>query len=336
MRSDWGGVRVTQLEPLVSVIIPVYETEDFLGRCVNSVRGQSYSHLEILLVDDGSPDRCPGMCDAFALEDSRITVIHQKNAGQGVARNNALDVCTGDYIMFVDSDDYIEHDMVRGMVDAAREHDVDLVQCGWKEVSGVAGFRRGSDKPVIQLDRIELMRAYLLGRTINVAPWAKLFRRHLFELTRFPMLRAREDEYIMHEVIGSASSGIQIPDAYYVYIRREGSTEFSREFNRDKMTSVDSADRLTEYVQVNFPSLADFARIRRARVLMALMREIHMTRSTHTHEEELTQLRRRLRDEIHSLPDSVTPLRRLRLRSAVRNGPVFRLECLLFRLMRVR
>ena len=102
--------------PLISVIVPVYKVEQFIHRCVDSILNQTYTNLEIILVDDGSPDRCGEICDEYAEKDSRIRVIHQKNGGPSAARNAGLDICTGEYIAFVDSDDYIEPDMLQQLL----------------------------------------------------------------------------------------------------------------------------------------------------------------------------------------------------------------------------
>ena len=114
---------------LVSVIIPIYGVEQYLDRCVRSVVNQSYAHLEIILVDDGSTDRCPAMCDAWANKDSRIQVIHKPNGGLSSARNAGLDMATGEFIAFVDSDDYVEPDYIATMIDAAQKNHADLVMC---------------------------------------------------------------------------------------------------------------------------------------------------------------------------------------------------------------
>ncbi len=115
--------------PLISVIVPVYRTEKFLNRCVDSILAQTYQELEILLIDDGSPDRCAEICDAYAQKDPRIKVLHKTNAGVSAARNSGLDLATGDYITFVDSDDYVEPDMYRAMMDVARQYNCDVVMC---------------------------------------------------------------------------------------------------------------------------------------------------------------------------------------------------------------
>lgn len=114
---------------MISVIVPVYKAEEFLDRCVSSILNQTYKDLELILVDDGSPDGCPEMCDRYALADPRVKVIHKKNGGVSTARNAGLDAATGDYIAFVDSDDWIEPEMYQKMMEAAMAHDCDVVMC---------------------------------------------------------------------------------------------------------------------------------------------------------------------------------------------------------------
>lgn len=113
----------------ITVIVPVYKSEQFLRKCVDSILNQTYTNLEVILIDDGSPDGCPAVCDLIAVKDSRVHVIHQKNAGVSAARNAGLRVATGDYFTFVDSDDYIEKEMYSAMMEIAQKHDCDVVMC---------------------------------------------------------------------------------------------------------------------------------------------------------------------------------------------------------------
>lgn len=115
--------------PKVSIIIPVYKTEKYIHRCVDSVLAQTLSDIEVILVDDGSPDKCPEICNAYKEKDSRIKVIHQKNSGVSAARNAGLDVASGEYITFVDCDDYIEPDMYASMISTAEKYGCDVVMC---------------------------------------------------------------------------------------------------------------------------------------------------------------------------------------------------------------
>ena len=119
---------------LVTVVIPIYNVEQYLDRCIDSVVNQTYKNLEIILVDDGSPDNCPAMCDAWAQKDSRIKVVHKENGGLGYARNSGMEVATGKYIFFFDSDDSIELTLVEKCVNAAKEHNSELVIFGRNNV----------------------------------------------------------------------------------------------------------------------------------------------------------------------------------------------------------
>ena len=118
------------MQPTISVIIPVYNVEQYLDRCVASVVKQTYKNLEIILVDDGSPDNCPAICDKWATKDNRIIVIHKENEGVSLARNSALDIAKGDYVCFVDSDDYVEKDFVSDLLDGITKNDADISICG--------------------------------------------------------------------------------------------------------------------------------------------------------------------------------------------------------------
>ena len=114
---------------LISVIVPIYNVEKYLDRCVDSIINQTYKNLEIILVDDGSPDNCLAICDSWAEKDRRIKVIHKENGGVSSARNSALDIASGDYIGFVDSDDWIEPDMYEILIKNAKKYDADISRC---------------------------------------------------------------------------------------------------------------------------------------------------------------------------------------------------------------
>ena len=129
------------MSQLISIIVPVYKTEKYLDKCVESIVSQTYTNLEIILVDDGSPDNCPKMCDEWAEKDNRIKVIHKVNDGLANARNSGIEMCTGDYVMFVDSDDYIELDMAEFLLDLILKNNSDISRCGL-----VLSFENGNTK----------------------------------------------------------------------------------------------------------------------------------------------------------------------------------------------
>lgn len=124
-------------QPKISIIVPVYKVEPYLRKCLDSIIAQTYTNLEIILVNDGSPDNCGAICDEYAAKDTRIIVIHKENGGVSSARNMGLDVATGEYIGYVDSDDWIEPDMYEYLLGLAKTHDADVAQCGfWLEEDG--------------------------------------------------------------------------------------------------------------------------------------------------------------------------------------------------------
>lgn len=158
-------------EGLVSIVLPIYGVEKYLDRCINSVVNQTYPNLEIILVDDGSPDNCPYMCDAWAKKDCRIQVIHKENAGQGMARNTGIEHAHGEYICFVDSDDYIALDTVEKCIVAAKKNDADVVLFGFNRVSSSGEI---SESIVPKLEKLhyqgEEIREFFLPALVGMDP----------------------------------------------------------------------------------------------------------------------------------------------------------------------
>ncbi len=185
---------------LVSVIIPVYKVEQYLERCVRSVTSQTYDNLEILLIDDGSPDRCGEMCDSFAAEDRRIRVIHQKNGGLSAARNTGIDASSGQWLFFIDSDDFIHRDCIGKLLAAAETSGADIASCGFEKTEDdtIRGDVRFPATEVISRD--EAMRRLFLEEDTSFA-WGKIYRRELFQGIRFPEGRTFEDLATTHLLV---------------------------------------------------------------------------------------------------------------------------------------
>lgn len=204
---------------LLSVIIPVYNVEAYLDRCIESVVGQTYDNLEIILVDDGSPDRSPAKCDEWAKRDNRIKVIHKKNGGLGLARNSALEIATGDYVAFVDSDDYIEREMYETLMESAIRHDADMVSCGFNKQTADGDFIKFIEfehTTVIDGDGLmPLVRRFMLSywhKSLNVGVWHGVFRRTLTPLF------VSEREFTPEDLIFTVNIGLRI--RRYVYVNR--------------------------------------------------------------------------------------------------------------------
>lgn len=181
----------------VSVVIPVYNVEMYLDRCVESVINQTYENLEIILVDDGSLDRCPMICDGWKEKDKRIIVVHKKNGGLSDARNNGIDIATGDYIAFVDSDDFIELNMIERMINAIIINDADIATCGRFIYDGEIKSRPQSFQESKLLSGEEAIANLFRGKLIEEAAWDKLYKKELFNDIRFPTGEINEDLPIM-------------------------------------------------------------------------------------------------------------------------------------------
>lgn len=221
------------MKELVSIIVPVYKVEKYLDTCVKSILSQSYKEIELLLVDDGSPDKCGSMCDQFALNDMRVKVIHKTNGGQSSARNMALDVVRGNWIMFVDSDDEIEPIMVEKMLSFALSNHCDIVRCNC--------MRRGSKGNLISslpvntgICGIDQACELLMKDILGSQPCFGLYRSSLWNEVRFPEGRIYEDIATLFLVYMNCQSPVGIIDEpYYIYNLHDDSTSFSISPNKN-------------------------------------------------------------------------------------------------------
>lgn len=214
--------------PKISVIVPVYKVEKYLKRCVDSILAQTYTNFELILVDDGSPDTCPAMCDEFAMQDNRIRVVHKKNGGLSDARNAGIDIATGEYIAFVDSDDYIAVDMCEQLLESILKYNADVAFCNYLRVDEAhnIGTEREQVQPIrdecLSQEQVwqELLRPY--GGYYIVA-WNKLYHRKLFDSLRFPVGKQHEDEFVIHHVINQCNKIACVSKPLYFYVQRAGS-----------------------------------------------------------------------------------------------------------------
>ena len=234
---------------LVSVIIPVYNVEDYLDRCVVSVVNQSYKKLQIILVDDGSPDHCPEMCDAWAEKDERITVVHQVNKGLSAARNTGIDIASGDYVLLLDSDDYIAPFAVELLLYAVLQTNSDMAICGFAKGSeDHYVFLEGKTRAVECIDHeTALYRIY--SDSTNAlkygAAWGKLYRRSLYEDICYPEGKIFEDIYTTHKLLYRCGQIAVLDIPLFYYFQRPGSI-MSASFS---MKKLDYLQALVEQVE---------------------------------------------------------------------------------------
>ena len=232
-------------EPLISVIVPVYNVDRSLDRCVRSITEQTYRHLEIILVDDGSPDECPRMCDEWAGRDDRIRVVHKPNGGLSDARNAGLNAMHGDFVAFVDSDDYVEPDYVGRLHAGIADADMSVCSIICEDSDGKV--RQGSEPIVEKQDAVsseEYLRRALLDWRLVVA-WNKLYAASIWNQLRFPVGRIHEDEYVLHQVVGRCKNINVLLDGLYHYV----STDSSITHSGFSIRNLDRLEALTQRME---------------------------------------------------------------------------------------
>ena len=221
-------------EPLISVIVPVYNVEKYINKCVDSIIGQDYANLEIILVDDGSPDNCGKICDEYKKLDKRVKVIHKSNGGLSSARNAGIEIAKGDYIGFVDSDDYIEPCMYDKLLKALLQEKCSLAICGTAYVfeNGKRINKTNAGNTVV-MDFEEALTEMNQYRLFDMGAWSKLYEARLFKNIRFPVGKLSEDFYIMYKIFDNANKIVFISDPAYNYLQRENSISRNKKINHD-------------------------------------------------------------------------------------------------------
>lgn len=249
--------------PLISVIIPVYNMEKYLDECMESALNQTYRNTEIFLVDDGSSDRCPEMCDAYEKADSRVRVIHKKNGGQGSARNMALDRVTGSYVAFLDSDDFWDLDDLEYLYDALTRNDADISSCNYRFVKedGSIWKTRSAGGGEKVYSGVDAMKDALYSKSFGVGPCAKLYRASLWDGVRFPEDRLFEDLAITYRVYHKADR-VSFSDAPKLSYRMRPDSATNGSFNRNKISILDTADDILRYCRENCPEAVPAAESR--------------------------------------------------------------------------
>lgn len=218
------------MEALISVIIPVYKVEDYLKRCVDSVLAQTYQNMEIILVDDGSPDRCPKLCDEYAEKYEKIRVIHQENRGLSGARNAGIDAAKGEYLAFIDSDDLWSPYFLERLYRAITENDAEISQCRWEYMHGdtlIEGYDPNAPEQCFS-GREMLANLYIQTGAYYVVAWNKLYKRTLFETIRYPEGKIHEDEATTYRLFDLAKKCVVVDNALYGYYVGSGGTSITR------------------------------------------------------------------------------------------------------------
>ncbi|MEE3427352.1 MAG: glycosyltransferase [Ruminococcus sp.] len=245
----------------ISVIIPIYKVEAYLDRCVESVINQTYKNLEIILVDDGSPDNCPKMCDEWAKTDNRIVVIHKKNGGLSDARNTGMKVAKGEYISFIDSDDYISLDFFETLLSVTEKEESDIAECGVVKFYEDERFEEYSDDLSVSTFETEAGLAGLIDeKPFHQHVWNKLYKTEIVKDIPYAVGKLNEDEFWTYQVFGRAKRVSKINKTMYYYFQRSSSI-MGEKYNIRRLDALEGKYNRQTYIAENFPNLALQAKI---------------------------------------------------------------------------
>ena len=240
--------------PLISVVVPVYRVEKYLDHCIQSIAEQTYSNLEILLVDDGSPDGSGAICDRWAARDSRIRVFHKQNAGAGAARNTALDAARGEIITFVDSDDYLHPNMFSHLCGLMKDG-VEIAECeiGITERDDLA-MDDGTGAEILVCETEEALRLHIQDEVFRQTPPNKLYRRKCVGDIRFPEGNLIDDEFFTYKVLGNARKLAHSCACMYAYRQQSGSA-MHKPYSLRRLQGLDAKLQRLGYFEQRFPGL---------------------------------------------------------------------------------
>ena len=242
---------------LISIIVPVYNVERFLPRCLESLMTQTYETLEIILVDDGATDSSGAICDEYAAKDPRITVIHKKNGGLSSARNAGMEIARGEYIGFVDSDDWIEPEMYGHMLSLAKKNDVKLVCAGRYDVEESTGEKTVGLCPEKEevVTGEELVGRIFTWDGLDSAAWDKLYHRSILQNFRYPLGKICEDVPVTYRIVLEAGKAVLCDRPFYNYLHRAGSITKTKTISEKNFHLSEHTAVIYPWIRENRPAL---------------------------------------------------------------------------------
>ena len=274
--------------PILSIIIPVYNVEKYIHKCIDSVLAQTHKDFELILINDGSSDSCGGICNEYARSDGRIQVIHQKNSGLSAARNAGLEIAKGDYIGFVDSDDWIDKSMYENMIAEAKKFEADIVFCNYYKIEGKMLIVVNEPiKPGV-CDVSECIKLNLIDKIHNYV-WNKIFRRHLFAAEQFTFGKAYEDVALTYKLFGKANKIVHINKPYYYYRQRADSivNSFNPRYIYDLFLFLRERE---EYAKANHQEMFEHCSKMTAKAAMTAYNRQHVSEQKELTHAEITDI----------------------------------------------
>ncbi len=247
--------------PVISVVVPVYKVEKYLDRCVQSILSQMFSNFELILVDDGSPDNCGSMCDAYAKQDPRVQVIHKENGGLSDARNVGKSAAKGEYILFVDSDDYIAPLLMDTLYNLAKKYHADIVCGGAYNCYQDKEISQFSEKKELVFDGVTALQKMLQGQDLPGSAWGKLYSKELCNQLDFQVGKYYEDAFFQVDMFPMAKTVAVTTEPLYYYIHRAGSIT-THSFRKKDMDIINAYQYTLQQVTKQYPQLIPQATFR--------------------------------------------------------------------------
>ncbi|MDD9148995.1 MULTISPECIES: glycosyltransferase family 2 protein [unclassified Sporolactobacillus] len=240
------------MKPLISVVVPVFNVEKYLPRCIESIIRQSYKDLEILLVDDGSSDGSGRICDQYGKIDKRIKVIHKKNGGLSDARNVGIDLARGNYIGFVDSDDYIHEDMYLSLYDTIRLNGCDIAEVGYQTFFHDDDIKDPDDySRVILYTKQQAVIGAIVNHQCQTYVWNKLYKKELWNKVRFPKGKLFEDEFTTYKIFNRSAKVAVLNKKMYYYFQREKS--IAHTFSIKTLDHCEALNQMMRFIESEYP-----------------------------------------------------------------------------------
>ncbi len=304
----------------ISVIVPVYNVKDYLKACVKSIVSQTYENLEIILVDDGATDGCSELCDEIAKTDERILVVHKENGGLSDARNAGMDIATGDFIGFVDSDDSIESDMFEILINNLLKYDADISCCRYTKVWEDGNEEPvGNDGKVTEYLGLDALKEYLYGKTMDPFVVNKLYKAELLntlngEKRRFIKGVLGEDNPFNIEILKTVNKVVLAGESKYRYLQKRPGAITNSAVSQKKIDSVYFWDSVRKDCSKNYPELEKYALRRQALFYIGLYNTVSRQKS---YESEKTTIRNFLKEQNRNIQKSNICEKVLKLSSAL-------------------
>lgn len=271
---------------LITIIIPVYNVEKYIHKCIDSVINQTYKNLEIILVDDGSPDNCGEICDEYAKEDKRIKVIHKENGGLSDARNTGIDIAKGKYICFIDSDDYVEKEYIEILHTAIKKDRTDMAVSSHKVIykNGTILEKATGEESI--LEPKEVLKRILYDDGIDLSAWAKLYKIELFTGVRYPKGQLFEDAATTYKLIDKCEKISIVSKPTYNYIIRSNSIT-NINFSEKKMDLIKSTEEMCNYIKDKYPYLKKACDRRAMYAYLSTLSQLAMSKKKFPKEQKI-------------------------------------------------